>query len=194
MKTAITYILLIAFVSILIPTRKINAQTSEPVKTITIFELPSDCSEYIPLNTDADFQNTFNEEDYPYLRNLECLKNKQFLEDRGFTSTFRNMKSVNNNRFVLTGSGHKLDMTATYNKDGHLVKSLLTMQDIRIPRAIQQYIYSDKFAGWTMTGNEKIVKDFDPYQTEYKVIMMNGTEKKVLSFREYGNTFTLLQN
>jgi hypothetical protein len=194
MKTPTRYTLLIALVLVLTPMQAIIAQTSEPAKTVTVFELPSNCSEYIPSNTDTNLQNTFNEEDYPYLRNLQCLKNEQFLEDRGFTSTFKNMKSKNNNRFVLTGSGYKLDMTATYDKDGHLVNSLLTMRDIRIPRAIQQYIYSDKFEGWTMTGNEKIVKDFDPYQTEYKIIMTNGTEEKVLSFREYGNTFTLLQN
>lgn len=194
MKTPSKCILLIAMVSILFTTQGINAQNSEPEKTVTVFELPSDCSEYIPLNSDTNIQNAFNKEDYPYLRNLECLKNEKFLKDRGFTSTFKNMKSRNNTRFVLTGSGHKLDMTATYDEDGYLVKSLLTIRDIRIPRAIQQYIYSGKFDRWTVTGNKKIVKDFDPYQTEYKIMMSNGTKEKILSFREYGNTFTLLQN
>lgn len=194
MKTYNKCILLIAVVSIILPCRQTIAQSLEPEKTVTVFELPTDCSENIPLKSDTILKNTFNEEDYPYLRNLECLKNKNFLNARGFTSTFKNMKSRNNSHFVLTGSGYKLNMRATYAKDGTLVKSLLTMQDIRIPSAIRQYIFSGKFKGWTMTGNEKIVTDFDPYQTEYKIIMTKGTKEKVLSFREYGNTFTLLED
>ncbi len=194
MKTLHRNIFLIAAVLIFLPIRDIIAQTSEPGKTVTVFELSSDCSGNIPFHTNANLQNAFNEEDYPYLRNLECLKNKEFLKSRGFTSSFKNMKSKNNTHFVLTGSGHKLDMTATYDGDGNLVKSLLTMHDIRIPRAIQQYIYSGKFEGWTMSGNEKIVTDFDPYQTEYKIKMTNGKEEKILNFREYGDIFTLLEN
>lgn len=193
MKTRNKYLFLIAVVSILLPGQKLFAQTSETKKTVTVFELSSDCSENIPVQTDATIPNTFNEEDYPYLRNLECLKNKNFLNARGFTSTFKNMKSKNNNRFVLTGSGYKLDISATYDKNGNLVQSLLTMRDIRIPHAIRQYIYSGKYDGWTMTGNKKIVKDFDPYQTEYEIIMTDGSKKKVLNFREYGSTFTLLE-
>lgn len=44
-----------------------------------------------------------------------------------------------------------------------------------------------------MTGNEKVVKDFDRYQTEYKVTLSNGNETRILHFREQGESIAFLE-
>lgn len=56
-------------------------------------------------------------------------------------------------------------MQATYDKSGNLVESMLRTKKKRIPPAIRLFIVSGKYEGWAMIGNEKIVKDFAPYQT-----------------------------
>ena len=73
--------------------------------------------------------------------------------------------------------------------DGNLIESTLIKKNTQVPLAILRFIYShETFNSWTMTGNEIVVKDFDPYQTEYKVIMSNGDETQVLNFKEQGES------
>lgn len=194
MKTLNKYILLIAVISVILPCRKIIAQALEPVKTVTVYDRQVDCSENIPVESDSNLRNVFIEDNYTYMRNLECLKNSNFLSDLGITTKYKNMNSGNNTHYILSGTGNKIDMNATYDMEGNLVESLLIMQDIRIPHAIREYVFSGEYVGWVMTGNEKIVKDFDPFQIEYKIIVMNGDEEKVLYFKEYGDTITFLDN
>ncbi|MCG2591046.1 hypothetical protein, partial [Rhodohalobacter sulfatireducens] len=91
--------------------------------------------------------------------------------------------------FVLEGSGATIDVKATYDEEGNLVESTLIKKDTQVPIPILRFIYShEKFNSWTMTGNEIVVKDFDPYQTEYKVTMTNGDETEVLNFKEQGES------
>jgi hypothetical protein len=184
MKSLSIYIILIAAVSFLLIDREATAQSVETVEIVTAIEQTVDCSNISQANVGSI--NTIVEDDYPFLRNLDCLTNGDFHKKRGWNLKLRNV-SGSADSYVLSGSGHNINVKATYDRDGNLIEGLLTKKNTTIPLAIRQFIASGEFEGWTMTGNEKVVKDFDPYQTEYNVTLSNGNKEKILSFKDQGN-------
>jgi hypothetical protein len=80
------------------------------------------------------------------------------------------LEGMGDTHFEVRGKGVKISIVATYDNEGMLVESVLKISDTRIPPAIRQFITSGKFVGWAMVGNEKTVKDFDPFQTEYSIV------------------------
>lgn len=187
MKSLSIYITLFVAASLLVMDRDATAQSVESVDIVTSIEQTVDCSDINQIDIHTEPVNTIVEEDYPYLRNLECLKNDDFLKQRGWNWQLRNVNPRNPSHFKLSGSGPNINVQATYDAEGNLVESLIRKKDTAIPLAIRQFIYSGEFEGWAMTGNEKLVKDFDPYQTEYIVTLSNGDEEQILTFKDEGN-------
>lgn len=187
MKSLSIYIILFVAASFFVMDRDATAQSVETVEIVTAIEQTVDCSNITQTDIHTEPGNTIVEEDYPYLRNLECLKNGDFLEQRGWNWTLNNINTPNPSHFELSGSGPYIDVQATYDAEGNLIESLLRIKDTAIPPAVRRFIFSGEFEGWTMTGNEKVVKDFDPHQTKYYVTLSNGNDKKILAFKDEGN-------
>ena len=190
MKSLSIYIITIAAVSFLLIDREASAQSVEALEIVTPIEQADDCSNINQANIERPVIYAIVEEDYPYLKNLECLKNEDFqesLKKRGWNLHLNDVNPRDPSHFELSGSGPRINVHATYDADGNLVESMLRMEDIVIPIALREFIHSGEFEGWTMTGNEKVVKDFDPYQTEYNVTLSNGNKEKILSFKDQGN-------
>lgn len=152
-----------------------------------------DCSENPEAGINRDTSiDSIVEEDYPFLKNLECLENGYFTSKRNLELVFRDM-DTHNDYYELSGTGDKIKVKARYASDGSLLHAILLKKDTQIPQAILRFIFSDEtFKGWTITGNQQKVKDFDPYQTEYNVILSNGREKQTLHFTTRGNTIAYL--
>jgi len=190
MKSLNIYIIAIAAMSLLLTDREVIAQSWETAEIVPVNELAVDCSNITPENIDIEpVYTTIVEEDYPYLQNLECLKNDDFqesLENRGWNLQLNNVNTRNPSHFTLSGNGHKIDMQATYDEEGNLVESLLRIKDTRIPPELRQFI-AGEFNGWIITGTEKVVKDFDRYQTDYNITLSNGDKKQELNFKDEGN-------
>lgn len=188
MKTLTMYILLIAVVSIQI-NYKVTAQSFNTVEVVTIDAQPVDCSK-AALGKIERKTNIITEQDYPYLRDIECLKNGYLKKDQ-VRIKLRNISQVNPTSFVLRGKGNRTSVHATYNRDGKLIQAELNKKDTVLPAAIREYIYSS-YNGWTMTGNNMIVRDFDTHKTEFTVNLKNGSEEKVLLFKNNGHHFVHL--
>lgn len=193
MKTQDLYILsiVIATIMILLTTGEIHAQ---PIQIVTENNQDYDCSDILSQKADRKTVNTILEEDYPFLKNLECMKKNNYLKNRGWNLKLRNINPKNASHYELQAKGPKIDLHATYDKNGKLVESILRKKDTRIPYAIRKFIISGEFEGWKMISNEMTVTDFNAYQTEYKVVLSDGTMEKVLHFKSHGNWIALLEN
>lgn len=172
----------------------LQAQSPEGPSMIITDNSIVDCTNSESFESDREPVSTILEEDYPYLMSVDCLKNSKFLSSRGWNLTLKHIGAGQATHYVLRGKGSRINVEAMYDNDGNLVESILHTRDTRIPPAIRQFIMSGKYKGWIMTGNEKIVKNFDPYQTEYNIILSDGRSEKVLSFKEYGNTIAFSGN
>jgi len=187
MKNIKTAIVFIAAISALIFIREADAQS---VIIMTDNGQIVDCTQDTPFTNDGVKNvNTITEADYPYLKNIECLRNGYFSNHQNLNLQLRDVNRGDNENFVLEGSGATIDVKAVYDEQGNLLEATMIKKDTQVPIPILRFIYShEKFSDWTMTGNEIIVKDFDPYQTDYKVMMTNGIDTEVLHFKEQGES------
>lgn len=179
---------------ILMPIGGISAQPVEVIDIVTENSQEKDCENTSSYLKNKNTKNTIVEEDYPFLKNLECMKKNNYLKNRGWNLKLRNINPKNASHYELRAQGPKIDLHATYDKDGKLVESTFRKRDTRIPYAIRKFIISGEFEGWKMISNEMTVKDFNTYQTEYKVVLSDGTMEKVLHFKNHGNWIALLEN
>lgn len=191
MKQLNVLIISIVAISVMLISRVANAQ---PVIVLTDTGQVVDCiGDLENISTTDKRLHTIVEEDYPYLKNMECIKNGYFSDQRKLDLQLRDMNRNDNSNFVLTGYGPNINIEANYDQDGNLVDAMLVQKNVPIPRAILRFIYSsDEFTGWKMIETEKTVKDFDVHQTEYNMTLANGNETKVLQFRDYGDSITLV--
>ncbi|MCG2591153.1 hypothetical protein, partial [Rhodohalobacter sulfatireducens] len=127
MKNVKTAILFIAAISVLIFTREAEAQS---VIIMADNGQVVDCTEGSPPISDGvNNINTITEADYPYLKNVECLRNGYFSDYRNLNLKLRDVNRGHNDRFVLEGSGATIDVKATYDEEGNLVESTLIKKD-----------------------------------------------------------------
>lgn len=191
MKKLTRYCLPIGVVFILLFSQEMFAQS---VVTVNANGHLADCTEVIPSRSGTEHTvNTIAEEDYPYLRSLDCLTSGYFTENLNLDLQLRNMSRWDNSHYVLTGNGATINVEASYDWQGNLIEATLVTKDTQIPVPILRYIYSEQeFAGWVMVSNEKVVKDFDPYQTEYRVTLSKNGDTEVLQFREQGEMIALV--
>ena len=192
MKALNITILIIAAVSVVFSSREATAQTAETSETVIARELGVECSaiNYSEINTQPP--GTIVENDYPYLMSIECLQDKDFLDNRGWNWELKNMNPEKATHYFLKGKGDGIYVQATYSNEGDLVESYLKIDNTRIPPAIRRFIHSEEYDGWTMVSNEKVVRDFDPYQTEYTVWLSNGKYQKELNFVDEGTRIAFL--
>lgn len=172
----------------------LHAQSNEDATLILTDSQMVDCTTIGSFESDREPVNTILEEDYPYLKSIDCLKNRNFVDSRGWNFSLKHRGTGQATHYVLRGKGARINVKATYDNNGNLVESILHTQYTWLPPAIRQFIISGKYDGWVMIGNEKIVKDFDPYQTEYNIILSDGRTEQVLNFKEYGNTIAFSGN
>lgn len=194
MRTLHITIILVLVTAFFLPLTSLQAQSSDDAELIITESSIVDCINSESFESDRKPVSTILEEDYPYLMSVDCLKNGKFLDSRGWNLTLKHIGVGEATHYTLRGKGTGINMRATYDNDGNLVESTLHSRNTRIPPAIRQFIISGKYEGWVMVGNEKVVKDFDPYQTEYIITVSDGRVEQVLNFKEYGNTIAINVN
>lgn len=145
-----------------------------------------DCSNDIQHKMESSsVENTITEADFPYLKNLDCITSGYISDKRNLDLQLRNVNHILNTHYVLTSNGSAIDVEAEYDLEGNLIEATLIEKNTQIPIPILRHIYSDEeFDSWVMVRNEKIVTDFDPNQTEYRVVLTNGDEEEILFFKE----------
>lgn len=120
------------------------------------------------------------EEDYLCLQNIQCLKDTDFLEKKGWNIRFENNGETG--PYTLAGSnGLRKTLDARYDKKGELIEASLIRMNVKLPMVIKKSLFNE-FPDWTMTSNEMIVTDFDAAKTEYKVSLKKGTERQTLYY------------
>jgi hypothetical protein len=194
MKTIHIIIFITAAATVLFTARETVAQSNQDIEIIMVKELGADCSSGDITGAHISPKGTIVEEDYPYLMNLNCLKDGNYFTSRGWNWDLKNINPKIPTHFDFRGSGSGINLMATYDNEGFLVESMLKITDTRIPPAIRRFISSGEFKGWVMVGNEKIVRDFDPYQTEYKIILSDGVTQQTLNFKDQGNRIAYIGN
>ena len=194
MKPLKISILLIAAATVLLTARETVAQSYEDVEIMMTRELGADCSSGDISGTHIQPKGTIVEEDYPYLMNIECLKDGTYFTSRGWNWDLKNINPKDPTHFKIRGKGSGINIMATYDNEGLLVESKLKIKNTRIPPAIRRFIHSGEYEEWAMVGNEKTVRDFDPYQTEYTIILTDGTNQKTLKFKNQGNQIAFVGN
>ncbi len=131
--------------------------------------------EYYPLSV-----ITVNE--YPSLMHLRGLQKYTNLTYHGVPIDLRE-----SNNYRLEGENEKVFVRAIYRDDGSLRNARLITKDTRLPLSVHQYLVSEPYQGWIMTGNRMIVRNFDEASTQYEVTMQNGDELRTLYFDAAGN-------
>lgn len=194
MKTLNVTILLLAAASVLFISREVTAQSSENTKVVMARDLGVECSASSISNINTHPPGTIVEKDYPFLTTTECLEDENFLKNRGWNWILKNINPEKATHYTLRGKGAGISVFATYSNEGNLLQSYLKIEDTRIPPPIRRFINSDQYQGWTMVGNEKIVRDFDPYQTEYRIYLSNGNRQQELNFVDEGTRIAFLKN
>ncbi len=134
-----------------------------------------------------------NEQDYACLQVLDCVVESRELKEKGwhvkFDETVQDYPQARTAR--LKGDG--LFVTAHYDKDGKLIKGIYNLKNTALPRVLLSHLAGNSFDGWQMTGNEITVYDFNISSTKYKVMLENGTDKKIVSF-SYSDVLDLTLN
>jgi len=184
----------LAAIMIVMPIGEINAQPIEIINIVTESSQVEDCANISSKEMDKYTKNTITEEDYPFLKSLDCMKKNNYLKNRGWNLKLRNIDTKNASHYELRAKGPKIDLHATYDKDGQLVESIFRKRDTRLPYSIREFIISGEFEGWKMIRNEMTVTDFNIYQTEYKIVLTDGTMEKVLNSKNHGSWIALLEN
>lgn len=188
--TIIVVLVTVFFLSL----NSLQAQSPEGATMIITDSGIVDCANSESFESDREPVSTILEEDYPYLMSVDCLKNSKFLDSRGWNLTIKHIGAGQATHYILRGKGERISLKATYDNEGNLVESVLRTWNTRIPPAIRQFIMTGKYEGWVMISNEKVVKDFDQYQTQYNIILSDGQMEQVLNFKEYGNTIAFSGN
>lgn len=188
MKTLQVYLYVTAIVAVssLLFGQETSAQSvesAEPGQTV-------DCSKSRLAGLDGPESRTLFEEDYPYLTQVHCLKNGYF---NGWNIKRININQKTPTHYVLLGNGLGINVHATYDEEGRLLAAVLRKEDIPLPPLILNHLHQN-FNGWAITGNEKIVIDFDPGKTLYKVFLKNENSEQIVHFDRDGNRVVLFSD
>ncbi|MGM0586908.1 MAG: hypothetical protein ACQETE_00695 [Bacteroidota bacterium] len=90
--------------------------------------------------------------------------------------------------YVVEAKGKGYTIRAIYDETGKLRYSKATMKNAALPTAITQKIAADEaYQGWTITGNQEVIRNFKEDQKTYKVTLAKDGKKKTVYFDRMGN-------
>lgn len=115
--------------------------------------------------------------DYANFLNIEGLDKYSNITHKGFK----------NGSYILRSKNQYIDLRATYDADGNLIKGKLVTKNSRLPLLIKDHLIADNYKEWTMISNKIVVRDFDANKTEYEVEMHRDGQKMKLYFDHRGN-------
>ncbi|WP_138429821.1 hypothetical protein [Fodinibius saliphilus] len=85
---------------------------------------------------------------------------------------------TNINRYIVKGKGNNYRVHAVYNKNGKLLYSKTIGKKIPLPKAIRDKIAKDEaFAGWTITGDKEVMRNFREDKKTYTVYFKRDGKK-----------------
>lgn len=159
--------------------------------TVSLFAMAA-----FPAASQHDKSNAFDEvfdpvpltitiDKFDCFQRLQCLK-----RENPFKNSNLERIRFDNNRagsYVVEGSSKNETLHAVYNGNGDLLKATVIQQNIPMPRAINEALFSGELQDWTMIGNELLIENFDKERMQYKVILQNEGEVRVEYFDRYGN-------
>jgi hypothetical protein len=125
-------------------------------------------------------------DDYSCLKSIDCLKNSPKFRERGWRITFDGNRTGVNERYELRSQSDTESLYARYDSDGELVEADFRRKNTTLPRAVREYLVTEKYTDWTMTANEMSVRNFESDQTTYKVTLEKGNHQKELHFNSDG--------
>ena len=125
-------------------------------------------------------------DDYSCLKSIDCLKNSPKFRERGWNITFNGNTAGRNERYELKSQTDRESLHASYNSSGDLVEADFRRKNTTLPRAVREYLVTEKYKDWTMTANEMRVRNFEPGQTTFKVTLEKGKDQKNLYFNSDG--------
>lgn len=120
--------------------------------------------------------NIITEEMFTCFQHLQCLKDKNPFKNSNLDEIRLNGGSE---RYTVEGSSQNEELYAEYDRSGKLIHATLIQRNINIPKRIARILLDDEFKEWTMIGNEVVIEDFDTRQTQYKIVLQNGSDVKV---------------
>lgn len=88
--------------------------------------------------------------------------------------------------YVVEARGENYETRAVYNEMGKLRHSKTVIKDVRLPKAIQDKLASQEYAGWTLTGNQEVIRNFREDRKYFKVNLQKDGKKKTVYFNRSG--------
>lgn len=93
----------------------------------------------------------------------------------------------NIDRYIVEATGKNYKTHAVYDNKGKLRYSKTTMKDIPLPKAIRDKLASDdEFAGWQLTGNQEVIRNFKADRKTYTLHLEKDGKKKTVHFNRMG--------
>jgi len=148
----------------------------EAMKTKLIFAQQPSSDRSSP----ADYRSslTINESNFSCFKNLHCLQRENIFRN----SDLSMVRNANNrySSYTVEGSSDNEELFAQYDQNGNLIRSTVVQRNIPLPRKINKLLASADYSDWKMIGNERTIENFDEKSIEYRLILQNETEIRVV--------------
>lgn len=125
------------------------------------------------------------ETDFPYWTNIQWFVYDNGLHEWANIKTKMNHSGTEPEYYVAKGTGRNITSHAVYRKNGTLLRSKTVIKNTALPRPIQKVI-STEYAGWNITGDEEVIRNFDDNRKYYKVLIEKDGENQTLYFDPMG--------
>lgn len=123
-----------------------------------------------------------DDEDFKCFQTIKCVTDSESLKEKGWAFIFDDSVENYLQELSIAMKGVNVELSATYNKKGELLRATYKRQNLALPAALLSHIAIDEFDGWNMTGNEMIMKNFEENKTNYTVELQNNSSTKLLTF------------
>lgn len=124
--------------------------------------------------------------------NLYCFQNIRCLQsEKPFRNTDLSNIELNGSTetYVLEGKTRNEELYAEYNgRNGNLIKATVIQRNIILPKQMLAHLATGEYSGWTMVGNQRVIKNFQKDSIRYEVMMMKDGELRIEYFDRHGES------
>jgi len=87
--------------------------------------------------------------------------------------------------YVANATGKNMTCEAVYDKNGNLVYAVTIQTNFKLPEIVMETI-ANKYNGWNVTGDKRVIRNFDKNMSHMEIKIENEDESKTLYFDSNG--------